>query len=89
MKGVFFEEADARGAAARLSRDGFEATCRREQLAGEDDDQDHPWVVLTDAPAVMLELLVEQYDGWLEPDPGPPPAAPLVLPAAPRRRHRP
>ncbi len=89
MKGVFFEEADARSAAARLSRDGFEATCRRERLAGEDDDQDHPWVVLTDAPAVMLELLVEQYDGWLEPDPAPPAAAPLVLPAAPHRRHRP
>ena len=44
----------------------------RERLAGEDDDEDHPWAVVTDAPAVVLELLVDQYDGWLdeEDDPG-------------------
>ena len=65
---------------ARLLRDGFDATCEREPFAGEDDDEDHPWVVATDAPVVMLELLVEEYDGWLEPDELPPPPTPLVLP---------
>jgi len=88
MRGVFFDEDHARAAVARLVRDGFDATCAREHFAGEDDDEDHPWVVSTDAPLVMLELLVEEYDGWLEPDATPPPATPLVLPDAPRRAKR-
>lgn len=88
MRGVFFDEDHARAAVARLVRDGYEATCRREPFAGEDDDEDHPWTVETDAPEVALELLVEQYDGWLEPDEAPPPATPLVLPDAPRRTKR-
>ena len=88
VRGVFFAEDDARQAAARLRRDGFEAAAARQPLAGEDDDEDHPWVVVTDAPAVMLELLVEAHDGWLEDDTAPPPSAPLVLPRAPRRLHR-
>ena len=67
MRGVFFDEDHARAAVARLSREGFDAACERERFAGEDDDEDHPWVVSTDAPVVLLELLVEEYDGWLEP----------------------
>ena len=88
MRGVFFDEAQARAAVSRLVRDGFDAMCERERFAGEDDDEDHPWVVSTDAPAVMLELLVEEHDGWLEPDTAPPPVVPLVLPDAPRRAKR-
>ena len=88
MRGVFFDEDHARAVVARLTRDGFDASCEREPFAGEDDDEDHPWVVATDAPVVLLELLVEEYDGWLEADePGPPPA-PLDLPSAPRRVKR-
>lgn len=89
MRGIFFEEEHARAAVARLLRDGFDATCERQPFSGEDDDEAHPWAVRTDAPGIMLELLVEQYDGWLEPDAPPAPSAPLVLPAAPKRRHRP
>ena len=88
MKGVFFDEEHARAAVARLVRDGFSATCVRERFAGEDDDEDHPWAVSTDAPEVLLELLVEEYDGWLEPDAPPPPSVPLDLPTAPRRLRR-
>jgi hypothetical protein len=88
MRGVFFDEDDARKVVARLLGDGFDATCAREPFAGEDDDEDHPWVVASDAPVVMLELLVEEYDGWLEPDEPPPPSTPLVLPTAPRRVKR-
>ncbi len=92
MRGIFFDEDDARAVAARLLADGFDASVTRERLAGEDDDEDHPWAVLSDAPALMLELLVDEYDGWLDeepeqvPRPGP---APLDLPTAPRRIKRP
>jgi hypothetical protein len=88
MRGVFFDEEHARAVVARLLRDGFDASCEREAFAGEDDDEDHPWVVASDAPVVMLELLVEEYDGWLEPDQAPPPSTPLDLPTAPRRLKR-
>ena len=40
-------------------------------------------MVSTDAPVVMLELLVEEYDGWLEPDEPPPPTAPAGAPGRP------
>ena len=96
MRGIFFDEDHARTVAARLVRDGYEATSVRERLAGEDDDEDHPWAVLTDAPAIVLELLVEQYDGWLDeeddaaPDAhGRPALPPMVLPTAPKRIKRP
>ncbi len=87
MRGVFFEEEQARAAVSRLVRDGFEAGCVRERFAGEDDDEDQPWVVLTDAPSGILEALVEEHDGWLESS-APPPTTPSALPDGPRRRKR-
>jgi hypothetical protein len=95
VRAIFFDEDDARAVVARLRGDGFEADVERERLAGEDDDEDHPWAVLSDAPAFMLELLVDAHDGWLdEEDTGPQrehgdPPAPLHLPTAPRRIKRP
>lgn len=91
LRAVFYEEDDARAVAERLARDGFEASVGRERLAGEDDDEDHNWAVVTDAPEFVLELLVDAHDGWVEhetpaPDdrasdvPPPPP-----LPDAPQR----
>ena len=62
MRAIFFDEDDAAAVVARLRADGFEATMERERLAGEDDDEDHPWAVLSDAPAFMLELLVDSHD---------------------------
>jgi mutator protein MutT len=89
-RGIFFDEDDARAVCARLRADGFEATVARDRLAGEDDDEDHPWAVASDAPVPLLELLVEEHDGWLdlEPDAEAWPA-PLDLPSAPRRIRRP
>jgi len=85
-RAVFFEEEAALAVASRLVADGFTAAVVRERLAGEDDDEDHPWAVLSDAPGIVLELLVERYDGWLDlPDP-PAPTTPLDLPTGPRRR---
>ena len=95
------DQDDANAVAARLLRDGWDAQVTRERLAGEDDDEDHPWAVLTDAPAFQLELLIEEYDGWLDLDDAPaaestaspplhlPPPPPLELPNAPKRIKRP
>lgn len=66
VRGIFFDEDAARTVAARLARDGFEATVVRERFAGDDGDLDPPWTVLTDAPELRLELLVDAHDGWLD-----------------------
>ena len=89
-RGIFFEEDDARAAMARLLRDGFSAELSRERLAGEDDDEDHPWAVVTDAPDVVLELLCDDHGGWFEVEEPPAPTLPpLDLPSAPKRVKRP
>jgi len=88
IRGIVFD-ADAAGQiAGRLRADGYAATVAREPFAGEDDDEDHPWVVRTDAPSAALDLLLDQYDGWLDEGADAPPVTPLDLPDAPRRRHR-
>lgn len=91
MRAIFFDEDDAQAVVARLRADGFEARVERERLAGEDDDEDHPWAVVSDAPAFMLEVLVDTHDGWLDEgeDAEPArPAPPVDLPDAPRRIKR-
>ena len=94
MRGIFFDEEQARSAAAALVRGGYAAEVVRERLAGEDDDEDHPWAVVTDAPEIQLDMLVEMYDGWLDYDEPEAPAGdtpPLVLPLPdqPKRIKRP
>ena len=97
MWAILFDADVARTGVARLRADGFEADVARERLAGEDDDEDHPWAVLSDAPAFMLEVLVDAHDGWLDEGEGPddvggaglPAPPPLHLPTAPRRIKRP
>ncbi|HEU5036749.1 MAG TPA: hypothetical protein VFT70_07085 [Nocardioides sp.] len=96
VRGIFFDEDDARAVVARLVADGYAASAERERLAGEDDDEDHPWAVLTDAPELVLELLVDEYDGWLDADDladggldgRDQRAAPLELPTEPRKIKR-
>lgn len=90
VRAIFFDEGDALAVVTRLRADGFEATMERERLAGEDDDEGHPWAVVSDAPGFMLEMLVDTHDGWLDEgaeqsDPLPP----LHLPTAPKRIKRP
>jgi hypothetical protein len=86
---IFHEEDEATAVVARLRAGGFDAEAVRERFAGEDDDEDHPWAVVTDAPELVVEILAEEYDGWVDHDaPAPPPSAPLDLPAAPKRIKR-
>ena len=80
-----YDEEDARRAADRLRAGGFGVEVVRGRFAGEDDDEDQPWVVSTDAPFALLEIAVEEYDGWVEDDvasspPGSPSAPPLPPP---------
>lgn len=89
MRAIFFEEDDARHVVSRLVANGFEASARRERLSGEDDDEGHPWAVVTDAPDFMLELMVDDHDGWLDTEVDEPIGPPLVLPTAPQRIKRP
>jgi hypothetical protein len=84
-RAIFFDEPDARAVAARLVADGFAADVAREPFAGEDDDEGHPWAVITDAPDLVVELLVETYDGWMEYDDVPPATPAYPLPSQPIR----
>jgi hypothetical protein len=88
-RAVFFEEDDAQAVLVKLRRDGYDAEVGRDRFAGEDDDTDHVWIVTADAPAWAMDLLVDEYDGWLDlPDDRPGDLPPLDLPAAPRRANR-
>ncbi|GGR51606.1 mutator protein MutT [Nocardioides luteus] len=93
VRGIFFDEDDARSAAATLEREGWTAKVSRERYQGEDDDEDHPWSVETDAPELVLELLVDEHDGWLDIPEGPPDDSiapePVELPDNPKRIKRP
>ena len=88
-RGIFFDEDDARAVAAQLTRDGWEVGVGRERYQGEDDDEDHPWAVVTDAPELVLDLLVDEYDGWLDVPERWVARPPLDLPTQPRRLKRP
>ena len=92
LRGIFFEEDDARSAAVTLEREGWTARVGRERYQGEDDDEDHPWWVETDAPEMVLELLVDEYDGWLDiPEEAPDDSIapePVELPDNPKRIKR-
>ncbi len=88
-RGIFFDEDDAWAVAARLTSEGWQAEMERERYQGEDDDEDHPWAVVTDAPELVLELLVDQFDGWLAAHEPPADPTPLDLPSAPKRLKRP
>lgn len=91
MRAIFFDDGTAQAAAQQLLAAGYDAQVVRDRLAGEDDEEDHPWAVLSDAPEFVLDLLCDNLEGWLDLE-EPPAAAPPVLPdlpTAPRRIKRP
>jgi hypothetical protein len=94
VRGIVFDEDAARHIERRLRSDGYAVKVSRARLAGEDDDEDQPWAVETDAPVAALELLLDAHDGWLDDEQAPPSGGgmgeivPLPLPDAPQhRRH--
>jgi hypothetical protein len=77
----FWEQDDAEAVAARLG-----GAVRRGRFHGEDDDEDHPWiVVLNDADHAVLDDLLTEYDGWLETAGDESAPAPPPLPTTPKR----
>lgn len=89
---ILVDERDhAESVAGRLRRDGYDAVVVRGRFHGEDDEEDQPWAVRTDAPLVVAELTAEEFDDWVEelapaPRPATPgPSAALPLPDGPRR----
>lgn len=93
-RGVFFDEEQARAAVLRLAGEGWATHLDRGRFQGEDDDEDQPWVLTTEAPALVLELVVDELDGWFD-DEEPvaptqvPALPPLDLPTSPKRIKRP
>ena len=82
----FFEREDAEAVADALSGD-----LRRGRFQGEDDDEDHPWMVILPSTTdrALLDDLLTQYDGWLETPTTEPPVTPPPLPTAPKRLKNP
>ena len=77
----FWERDDAAAVAGRLGGE-----VRRERFHGEDDDEDHPWVVvLRDPDHAVLDELLTTYDGWLETAVNWTATTPPPLPTEPRR----
>lgn len=90
VEALVFERDHAEAVAARLRREGYPAEVARARFAGEDDEEDQPWAVRTDAPLVVAELAAEEFDGWVESVTGervaePAPSPGLPLPEGPRR----
>ncbi len=79
----FWEQEDASSVAAQL-----DGVVRRGRFHGEDDDEDHPWVVVLGAvDRAVLDALLAEYDGWLETAGAEPvvAVAPPPLPSGPKR----
>jgi hypothetical protein len=84
MEAYFWERDDAEAVAARL-----DGVVRRGRFHGEDDDEDHPWVVVLPPEVDGLDEVLTEYDGWLETAADEPAAAPPPLPSEPRRFKKP
>ena len=84
MIAYFWERDDAAAVASRLGGE-----VRRGRFHGEDDDEDHPWVLeLQDVDRGALDRLLGEYDGWLEVEVDDGPSAPAPLPQEPKRFKR-
>ncbi|MGE9808538.1 MULTISPECIES: ribonuclease E inhibitor RraB [unclassified Janibacter] len=82
---VFPDRDVAEEVAEELRDEGFtQVRVLREALAGEDDSEDHEWAVYVREDNVAdetgpvesglrdrFEALVEEHDGWYDPEPGP------------------
>lgn len=81
----FWEQEDAEAVASRLG-----GVVRRDRFHGEDDDEDHPWIVVLRAvDAGEAGDVVSEYDGWVARDDTAGEVAGVPLPEAPKRLKNP
>jgi hypothetical protein len=77
----FWEQEDA-----AVVADLLDGEVRRGRFHGEDDDEDHPWmVVLRNVDQALVDELLSEHDGWIETDANDTPATAPPLPDAPKR----
>lgn len=90
MTRIYFDEPeDSVELVKALAEEGFAVETVREAFAGEDDADDHAWVLVVAGDDERIIEMVDVYGGWLVGDerlPDEPlPHSPSVLPDQPKR----
>ena len=85
MTRIYFDEPDDSIELAKaLESEGFTVETVREAFAGEDDSDDHGWVLEVEQSDDRITEMVDVYGGWLAGDERLP-VEPLPLPEEPKR----
>ena len=86
MGEIFFDaEEDAAELIGALQAEGYTTSLRQEPFAGEDDAQDHGWVLEVEPFDDGVVAMVDVYGGWMPGDPHLEVEDPPDLPDEPRR----
>lgn len=85
MTRIYFDEPDDSVELAKaLEAEGYTVETVREGFSGEDDSDDHAWVLVVAQSDDRINEMVDVYGGWLGGDERLP-AEPLPLPDQPKR----
>ena len=85
MTRIYFDDPeDSTDLSKALQAEGYGVKTVREAFAGEDDSEDHAWVLEVDGSDDRITEMVDVYGGWLQGD-ARLPAEPLPLPGEPKR----
>lgn len=85
MTRIYFDDPeDSVELAKALTSEGYDVQTVREAFAGEDDSEDHAWVLEVDQTDERIIEMVDVYGGWLAGDERLP-DVPLPLPDEPKR----
>lgn len=85
MTRIYFDEPDDSVELAKaLLAEGYTVETVREAFAGEDDSEDHAWVLVVAQSDERITEMVDVYGGWLSGDERLP-GEPMPLPGEPKR----
>ena len=85
MPQIYFDtDGDAVELMTALEAEGYTTNLQREAFAGEDDGEDHAWVLEVEPFDDRVIEMVDVYGGWMPGDEQLP-ADPLDLPGEPKR----
>ena len=89
MTGIYVDtDDDAVELMAALEAEGYTTMLEREPFAGEDDSDDHAWLLQVEPFDDRVIEMVDVYGGWMPGDEQLP-LEPLELPGAPKRLKHP